>query len=52
MLSHDTPLVVGVPFSTKQKVELGVVALFVHGHLLKFGAIASDKVGEFINDVL
>lgn len=47
-----TPLVVSLPFSSEQKLEFGIVPLFVHGHLLKLGTIPGHKIGQFVDNVL
>lgn len=43
--------VVAEIFPSKQKRELGVVLLLLHGHLLKLGSISGDKLGQFVNDI-
>lgn len=42
------PPVVRVVVPSKEELELGVVALLVHGHLLKLGTIASNKSGQLV----
>lgn len=46
------PLVVGVPLAAEEELELGVVSLFVHRHLLKLGPVPSHEVRQFVYYVL
>lgn len=51
LLSGYFPLVVCIVLPSKEEVELRIVSLFLHGHLLKLWAISSHKIGQFVNDV-
>ena len=45
------PPVVGMVLPAKQELELGVVPLLLHGHLLKLWAIPGNKGGQLLDDI-